>query len=286
MSERSAQARLRRPAWRSRELDQGARRATARRPQPPRFTARLTIDVTPDLRGRIKIAAFQRGHHRRRHAARPARARIPPIPRRRLDDRPPPHPRAPCRAAASPPDALTHVELTWIEKQIEHWIRFGRERPRDRSSIAAAASSASRRSSVFAFVRWASNDFGTVISRIDIVRAVEPGEPYQTLPFVRPAATSCCASTAGRRSSACCSAIDAVEALGIDPADARAGSLAARPQPPRRRRGAAPLHARAAIAPGSCAGGSAHDPLRLRHDDVLPPCRCIGILRSFHSRRG
>ncbi|WP_118137574.1 hypothetical protein [Oceanicella sp. SM1341] len=26
-----------------------------------RFTARLTIDVTPELRGRIKIAAFQRG---------------------------------------------------------------------------------------------------------------------------------------------------------------------------------------------------------------------------------
>ncbi len=25
------------------------------------YTARLTIDVTPDLRGRIKIAAFQRG---------------------------------------------------------------------------------------------------------------------------------------------------------------------------------------------------------------------------------
>ena len=25
------------------------------------FTARLTIDVTPALRGRIKIAAFQRG---------------------------------------------------------------------------------------------------------------------------------------------------------------------------------------------------------------------------------
>ncbi len=27
----------------------------------PGFTARLTIDVTPNLRGRIKIAAFQRG---------------------------------------------------------------------------------------------------------------------------------------------------------------------------------------------------------------------------------
>ncbi|MBB4630739.1 hypothetical protein [Sphingosinicella soli] len=35
-------------------------------PRPARngdaaFTARLTIDVTPDMRGQIKIAAFQRG---------------------------------------------------------------------------------------------------------------------------------------------------------------------------------------------------------------------------------
>ena len=28
------------------------------------FTARPTIDVTPTLRGRIKVAAFQRGSHR------------------------------------------------------------------------------------------------------------------------------------------------------------------------------------------------------------------------------
>ncbi|GCE85304.1 ribbon-helix-helix protein [Komagataeibacter diospyri] len=28
---------------------------------PNRFTARLTIDVTPALRGRLKVAAFQRG---------------------------------------------------------------------------------------------------------------------------------------------------------------------------------------------------------------------------------
>ena len=30
-------------------------------PLTPTFTARLTIDVTPALRGRIKITAFQRG---------------------------------------------------------------------------------------------------------------------------------------------------------------------------------------------------------------------------------
>ncbi|MBB4303138.1 hypothetical protein GGD81_002181 [Rhodobium orientis] len=33
-------------------------RATAERPG---YTARLTIDITPELRGRIKIAAFERG---------------------------------------------------------------------------------------------------------------------------------------------------------------------------------------------------------------------------------
>ncbi|RZI39080.1 DUF2840 domain-containing protein, partial [Herbaspirillum sp. HC18] len=31
-------------------------------------------------------------------------------------------------AAEPPPEALTQVELVWIEKQMEHWIRFGRVR--------------------------------------------------------------------------------------------------------------------------------------------------------------
>jgi len=30
-------------------------------PEPSLYTARLTIDVTPGQRGRIKVAAFQRG---------------------------------------------------------------------------------------------------------------------------------------------------------------------------------------------------------------------------------
>lgn len=34
---------------------------TARPVDPAAFTARLTIDVTPELRGRIKIAAYRRG---------------------------------------------------------------------------------------------------------------------------------------------------------------------------------------------------------------------------------
>src|SRR3546814_3749348 len=53
---------------------------------------------------------------------------------------------------------LTHVELTWHEKKIEHWIRFGHpahEQILDRRRrIVSFAPDA-----IFAFVRWASNDF-------------------------------------------------------------------------------------------------------------------------------
>ena len=81
--------------------------------------------------------------------------------------------------------ALTRVELLWIEKKIEHWLRFGRraeEKLLDRRRSVASFTP----DSVFGFVRWASNGYGTVVSRMDIVRAVGPGERFQTLPFVRP----------------------------------------------------------------------------------------------------
>ena len=64
---------------------------------------------------------------------------------------------------------LTHVELLWLEKRIENWIRFGHAAEEQildrRRRILTFAPGSS-----FAFVRWASNDFGTVISRIDILR--------------------------------------------------------------------------------------------------------------------
>ncbi|NQW50753.1 MAG: DUF2840 domain-containing protein [Rhodospirillales bacterium] len=36
------------------------------------------------------------------------------------------------------------------------------------------------------YVRWASGDFGTVISRIDILRTVRRGESFSSVPYVRP----------------------------------------------------------------------------------------------------
>jgi len=80
---------------------------------------------------------------------------------------------------------LTEVELTWIEKKLEHWIRFGRI-AQDRILTRRTRVVGFRPGAIFAFVRWTANDYGTITSRIDVVRAVSPGEPYTTLPFVRP----------------------------------------------------------------------------------------------------
>ena len=99
---------------------------------------------------------------------------------------------------------LTHVELVWIKKRVENRIRFGRiaERhviDRERCVVSFAAGS------IFAFVRWVGNDYGTTVSRIDILRAVGPGERYATVPYVRPGGERVSyAFPAGRRSRRYC----------------------------------------------------------------------------------
>jgi hypothetical protein len=113
---------------------------------------------------------------------------------------------------------LTHVELLWLEKRIENWIRFGRvaeEQILDRRRRIVSFAPGS----VFAFVRWASNDFGTLVSRIDIVRAVVPGQRHATVPYVRPGGEILLRIAGWPKVERVLQRIDVVEALGIDPAD-------------------------------------------------------------------
>jgi Protein of unknown function (DUF2840) len=74
--------------------------------------------------------------------------------------------------------------------------------------------------SIFAFVRWTSNDFGTVLSRIDILRAAIPGQRYSTVPWITPGGESLLRLSGWPKVERVLQLIDAVEALGIDPADA------------------------------------------------------------------
>ncbi len=129
-----------------------------------------------------------------------------------------PHMRGGPTPAVQSRDDLTHVELTWIEMKIEYWIRFGRaarEQVLDRRRRIVSF----RPNTVVAFVRWAANDFGTVISRIDIVRTVAPGDAYQTLPFVRPGGEILLKFESWPKVENVLRHIDAIEALGIDPCD-------------------------------------------------------------------
>lgn len=118
-------------------------------------------------------------------------------------------------------DGHTHVELTWIEKKLEHWIRFGRI-AQDRILTRRTRVVSFRPDAVFAFVRWAANDFGTVVSRIDVVRAVAANEPYATLPFVRPGGDILLKIESWPKVQQVLATIDAVEAAGVDPCDAAA----------------------------------------------------------------
>lgn len=113
---------------------------------------------------------------------------------------------------------LTHVELVWLKKRIENYIRFGKtvsNRNIDRSRRVVSFTSGS----IFAFVRWNANDFGTVASRIDILRAVRSGARYSTVAYVRPGADILLSVSGWPKVEKVLQVIDQVEALGIDAAD-------------------------------------------------------------------
>jgi hypothetical protein len=116
-------------------------------------------------------------------------------------------------------DAPTHVELTWQAKRVEHWIRFGHP------AHSARLDRLRRRvmfmpDSIFGVVRWEANDYGTVMSQVDIIRAVRPGERFTTAAGVRPGGEILLSISGWPKVERALRAIDAVETLGIDPASA------------------------------------------------------------------
>ena len=110
----------------------------------------------------------------------------------------------------------TEVELYFVKGKIERWICFGTpineltlDRRRRIASFAPGA--------IFGFMRWASNDYGTLVSRIDILRACHTGEAYSTVPWVKPGAEILLRSFSWEKVQRVLRAIDAVEALGLAP---------------------------------------------------------------------
>lgn len=99
-----------------------------------------------------------------------------------------------------PAPFTTLVELTFEKRKVEHWIRFGRKTyeqiiDRRRSVVGFAPSS------VFAFVRWAKGEHGTVVSASTSCAPSAGASRSRHCRSCAPAAKSCCASIAGPRCS-------------------------------------------------------------------------------------
>jgi hypothetical protein len=113
---------------------------------------------------------------------------------------------------------LTHVTLFWRKGEREDWLKFGKP-------IADRIVSRSQRiesyaaGQLFGLVRWASNEYGTVRSAFDIVRAVTDGEPVTPVPQVDPGGDVLLSIHGWPKVAQVFRLMDAIEAMGIDPCD-------------------------------------------------------------------
>lgn len=122
-------------------------------------------------------------------------------------------------ALPNAPKNLTDVECIWIKGVQENWIRFGNEvsdRILDRKRRVRSFAPGS----IFAFICWQSNDYGTVHSSIAIVRAIRSGEAFSTAPHIHPGGEILLSARGWPKVRHVLECIDAVEALGVDAADA------------------------------------------------------------------
>jgi hypothetical protein len=112
--------------------------------------------------------------------------------------------------------SLTRVELLYLKGRIERWLRFGRpvgEQVQDRRRRTVLFAPGA----VFAFVRWRAEAYGTVDSRIAILRAVAQGNGFTTYPEVAPGAEILLDISGWSKVQAVLEAIDGVERIGIAP---------------------------------------------------------------------
>ncbi|MGV6876461.1 DUF2840 domain-containing protein [Pseudochelatococcus sp. B33] len=117
------------------------------------------------------------------------------------------------------PRRYTSVTTVFVPDRINVRLRFARpvrmhrlDHRRSRSLFAP--------DSIFTLLRWEGGPFGTVISHIAIMRAVAPGKTCWAWPYVDPGAETLLFAAGWHNVERALQAIDAVEALGVDPADA------------------------------------------------------------------
>ena len=114
--------------------------------------------------------------------------------------------------------SLTRATILFIDGKVNDRVRFGRpagERILDRRCRIALFAPGS----LFGYVQWRANRFGTEHWRLWVLRAGTPGERVETVPGIMPGGHILASVGGGARVTRALELIDAIEAQGPDPAD-------------------------------------------------------------------
>ena len=114
---------------------------------------------------------------------------------------------------------LTRVALAYIEPRFKLYLRFG-EPARTHQLDRWRRSAVFLPGAVFCRIRWQSNDYGTIRWQLMVMQACTPLDGAQRIPGVQPGARLLLHAEGDGQVRAVLERIDAIEALGIVPADA------------------------------------------------------------------
>lgn len=112
---------------------------------------------------------------------------------------------------------LTRVSLAFVERRINLYLRFGhpvRELRLDRWRRCAIFPPAA----LFCRVRWESNDYGTTRWQLMVLQTCTPFYAVQRIAGIQPGARLLLCAEGERQVQSVLPQIDAIEALGINPA--------------------------------------------------------------------
>jgi hypothetical protein len=112
---------------------------------------------------------------------------------------------------------LTRATVLFVDGKVNDRVRFGRAAStriidrRCRVELFAAGS-------LFGYVQWRANRFGTELWRLWVLRAGGPGDRLETVPGIAPGAHILVSLAGQARVARALELIDAIEARGLDPA--------------------------------------------------------------------
>ncbi|MDJ0683718.1 MAG: DUF2840 domain-containing protein [Alphaproteobacteria bacterium] len=116
-------------------------------------------------------------------------------------------------------ERFTRVEIVFYPEHLNHWLRFGA--PDEQHDLDRRRSLALfNPGSVFGYVRWRANEYGTQDWRFLVIQSAEPSRFLSRVEGVYPGGEVLLLAVGNTKVKRTLSVVDALEDAGFDPADA------------------------------------------------------------------